>query len=374
MNQKTYYSTSEYVGRGHPDKVADQISDGILDHALMLDPNSKVACETLVKGQNVIIAGEITCNGEIDYEKSIRDTISDIGYNDQSLGFSAKNVKITNIITEQSPEISRAVFKDNGDLGAGDQGIMFGFATNETKSYMPLSIDLAKRIITRAEELRLEGIGLLPDCKAQVTIKYNENGSVNSIDNVVFSTQHKEEIDVRECFFDLIKPFIFDSTYIDLIKNTKFHINPAGPWLHGGPSQDAGVTGRKIVVDNYGCACPVGGGAFSGKDPSKVDRSAAYAARHVAKNIVANKFSSWAQVQISYAIGISKPVSIRVLVDDLAAEIDYEKMIRENWDLSPAGIIKEFSLKRPIFYRTAAHGHFGYSNNEVPWEILSKKF
>lgn len=367
-----YFSTSEYVGRGHPDKVADQISDAILDQAISSDKNAKVACETLVKGQNVVLAGEITCNGHIDYEQTVRNAIQDIGYTDSELGFSSQEVQITNIITKQSPEISRAVFKDNGDLGAGDQGIMFGYATNETSSFLPLSLDISKRIIRCAEYLRTsKTVKFFPDCKAQATIKYDNNGHVLGINNIVFSTQHDKFVNVKECFYDLIMPNVFADLDQEWLKETVFRINPSGVWIHGGPSQDAGVTGRKIVVDNYGAACPVGGGAFSGKDPSKVDRSAAYAARHVAKNIVANRLASWAQVQLSYAIGVSEPVSIRVLVDNCAEDLDYEKLVRDHWDLTPHGIIEYFNLKSPIFYKTAANGHFGESS--YSWELLNKK-
>ena len=372
----TYLLTSEFVGRGHPDKVADQISDAVLDAHLAQDPESKVACETLVKGQDVVLAGEITSMADVDFDAVVREAVKKIGYDDPGLGFSANELDVVNLITQQSPEINKAVVQELGVIGAGDQGIMFGYATNETKSFMPLHLDLSRRIIRKAEELMGAGVGFRPDMKAQVTVEYDTMlAKPIRVTHIVFSTQHAESMnigDVGDVLYHSILPTITTEEERKMVAGARIFANPAGAWHHGGPAQDAGLTGRKIVVDNYGAACPVGGGAFSGKDPTKVDRSAAYAARHIAKNLVGAGLCDEVQVQLSYAIGIAEPISIRVLPSRpvLGVDMTFEEIVRRHWDLTPAGIIERYNLKSPVHFDSAAFGHFGRDTNLPPWDLL----
>lgn len=375
----SYHWTSEAVGPGHPDKVADQISDAVLDSYLEQDPMSKVACETLVKGKTVVLAGEITSRGKIDIETAVRQTIRDIGYqSERFLGFD-EECKIVNLLSEQSPEINQAVLGDGTETGAGDQGIMFGYADAAGPQQMPLAISIARELIQIAQSTTKSSVaGLLyPDCKSQVTLEYNEHGEPERISHIVLSMHHHESIDLellRQVYHEAMLPRLSFDAY--LTDTTQHHINPAGPWTFGGPAADAGLTGRKIVADNYGADCQIGGGAFSGKDPTKVDRSAAYAARHIAKNIVAYGLAAKAKVQLSYAIGEAHPISVRVDTmgthrNDLT-DSHLSDVAAGNWDLSPDGIMRKFGLYKPIFRPTAAQGHFGFKpqslyNGETGW-------
>jgi S-adenosylmethionine synthetase len=363
-----YLFTSESVSEGHPDKVADQISDAILDAYLKQDPNSKVACECLITTGQLIIAGEITSTAEVDAVSIAKEVIRDIGYTHSEYGFDCNTAAYINLLHQQSPEINSSVI----DGGAGDQGLMFGYATNETKELMPLPIILAHKIMERQSELRKNGTleWLLPDAKSQVTVRY-ENEVPVSIDTVVVSTQHKanvtQETIRREVINQIILPVINE-----YIKDSKpeFLINPSGSFTIGGPHGDTGLTGRKIIVDTYGGSCPHGGGAFSGKDPSKVDRSAAYAARYVAKHIVASGLADRCTVQLSYAIGVAEPTSIYVNTHG-TGKTDDESIIakiRKVFDLTPNGITKTLNLRQPIYLKTASYGHFG--RNGFPWEEL----
>ncbi len=377
--------TSESVTEGHPDKICDQISDAILDEMIRNDPNSRVACETAVTTGLVLVMGEITTNAYVDIQKTIRDTIREIGYDRAKYGFDCDTCGVIVSIDEQSADIAMGVdkaleAKENQmtdeqieAIGAGDQGMMFGYAVNETPELMPYPISLAHKLSRKLTEVRKNGTlpYLRPDGKTQVTVEYDENGKPARLDAVVLSTQHSEEV-TQEQIHEDIKKYVFDvvlpQEMID--ENTKFFINPTGRFVIGGPHGDSGLTGRKIIVDTYGGYARHGGGAFSGKDPTKVDRSAAYAARYVAKNIVAAGLADKCEVQLSYAIGVARPTSIFVdtfgtgkLSDNRIVEI-----IRENFDLRPAGIIKMLDLRRPIYKQTAAYGHFGRTDIDVPWE------
>lgn len=367
--------TSESVSAGHPDKICDQISDAILDAALSEDKNSRVASETLVKDNNVILAGEITSTAEIDYETLVRNTIIDIGYNKEEYGFNGNTCAITNLIGRQSADIARGVDENDGYAqGAGDQGIMFGFACNETETLMPAPIIYAHHLVKQQAHLMRSGklAWLRPDAKSQVSCIY-ANGKIAGIDTVVFSTQHDNNISqsqLKEAVIEeIIKP-VLPVKWLN--NNTKYHINPTGKFVIGGPVGDAGLTGRKIIVDTYGGAARHGGGAFSGKDPSKVDRSAAYAARYVAKNIIAANLAYKCEVQISYAIGMAEPTSI--FVETFGSEktsIDnIKKFIHNNFDLRPKGLIDMLDLKRPIYKQTATYGHFGRVEKDISWEKI----
>ncbi len=369
--------TSESVSEGHPDKMADQISDAILDAIISEDKTCRVAVETLVKTGLVVIAGEITTTAEIDYEEVTRNTIENIGYNREELGFDHKSCQVLLAISKQSPEIAMGVDHDaEEDQGAGDQGLMFGYATRETKELMPATIIFAHRLVKKQSSVRKnhELDWLRPDAKSQVTIRYKD-GKPEYIDTVVLSTQHDENIslpDIQQGVMEKIIAPILPPALIS--SNTKFLINPTGSFVIGGPVGDCGLTGRKIIVDTYGGMARHGGGAFSGKDPSKVDRSAAYAARYVAKNIVAAGLADRCEVQVSYAIGVAEPTSIRVKTFD-TEKINNEKitdLVQENFDLTPFGIIKMLDLLKPIYKNTAAYGHFGRENEGFSWEITDK--
>lgn len=386
----SYQWTSEAVSPGHPDKVADQIADAILDAYLLEDEQSRVAAEVVVTGGFVLLVGEALSKAAPDLEKITRQTIRNIGYDDPYYGFDAHSVEIVNKIRRQSPEIAKAVAKE-GDVGAGDQGIMFGYATNETSTFMPLAHYLSFKIIRFLEEARntQEEPMLCPDAKSQVTVRYDNNDKPLAIDTVVVSTQQRPGVRLEDLQV-LLNTIVIKELpkHVDpsFLKNTKYCFNPAGAWYFGGPAADTGLSGRKIVVDNYGADCPIGGGSFSGKDPTKVDRSAAYAARHVAKNIVAAGLADRVRVQLSYAIGVSTPISIRVQsfglvplgeqqVRSLPANDEFlTKMVQDTVLLSPKGIIDKFDLRHPIhlgwlYEQTSRYGHFGH--NEFPWEKLN---
>jgi S-adenosylmethionine synthetase len=373
MNE--YLFTSESVSEGHPDKVADQISDAILDNILKEDPYARVAAETLCNTGLVVLAGEITTNANIDYIEIARNTLKQIGYDNSEYGIDYKSCAVLVAYDKQSPDIKRGV--DNGlDQGAGDQGLMFGYACDETDVLMPIAIDIAHQLVKRQAYLRKTKSldWLRPDAKSQVTIKY-ENDIPVGIDTIVLSTQHSPDIDIknlREAVIEkIIKPIIPEKFKKD---NIKFFINPTGRFVIGGPQGDCGLTGRKIIVDTYGGSAPHGGGCFSGKDPSKVDRSAAYAARYVAKNIVAAGLARKCIVQISYAIGIAEPTSIMVNTfgTGLIKDSDIIKLIINNFDLRPAAIIKNLDLLKPIYLQTSTYGHFGRDDLDLPWEKLDK--
>jgi len=377
---KNYLFTSESVSEGHPDKVADLISDAILDAILEQDPIARVAAETLTSTNLVVLGGEITTTAKVDYEKVVRDTLKFIGYDNIDYGIDYKTCEVQIEYGIQSPDIAQGVdgaFDDPLDQGAGDQGLMFGFACSESEQLMPLPIHLAHRLVEKQSALRKQGIlnWLRPDAKSQVTMKY-VNGKPESIDTIVLSTQHSPEVslkDLREAVIEeIIKPELPES----LIKGEiNYLINPTGRFVIGGPQGDCGLTGRKIIVDTYGGAAPHGGGAFSGKDPTKVDRSAAYAARYVAKNIVASGLADKCLVQVSYAIGVAKPTSIMVDSFGTAKLSDEElsKIVMENFDLRPKGIVNMLDLLRPIYRKTAAYGHFGRTEPEFSWEKIDKK-
>lgn len=376
-----YLFTSESVSEGHPDKVADQISDGILDAILAQDPHARVAAETLVNTGLVVLAGEITTHADVNYQEVVRNVIRDIGYTKNEYGFAADSCAILINYDRQSPDIARGVNEGEGldlDQGAGDQGLMFGYACDETPTLMPLPIYYSHRLMERQAHQRKSGIlpWLRPDAKAQLTVKYNsKTGEALSFDTVVLSTQHDPEISyesLKEAVIeDIIKPVLPKHM---LTKDTKYFINPTGQFIIGGPMGDSGLTGRKIIVDTYGGAAPHGGGAFSGKDPSKVDRSAAYAARYVAKNIIAAGLARQCQIQIAYAIGIAKPVGINVFTFGTGkiSDREIEKLVIENFDLRPKGIIKELDLLRPIYRKTAIYGHFGREEKDFSWERTDK--
>jgi S-adenosylmethionine synthetase len=376
---RNFLFTSESVSEGHPDKVADQISDSILDALLAQDPASRVACETMVTTGMAVIAGEITSDAVIDYQDVVRNTIKEIGYNHSDMGFDYNSCAVLVALDKQSVDIAQGVNVGEGldlDQGAGDQGLMFGYACDETDTLMPYAIDYAHRLVKKQADVRKTGglTWLRPDAKSQISVRY-EDGRPVGIETVVLSTQHSEDVDhatLREAIIEeVIKPVIPAHM---LSSNTEFLINPTGRFVIGGPVGDCGLTGRKIIVDTYGGAAPHGGGAFSGKDPSKVDRSAAYATRYVAKNIVAAGLASSCQVQIAYAIGVAKPVSI--MVDTFGSgKISDEKievLIAEHFDLRPKGIVQMLDLLRPIYRNSAAYGHFGRTEPEFTWERTDK--
>ncbi len=369
--------TSESVSEGHPDKMADQISDAILDAILEKDSEARVACETLTKTGMVMLAGEITTHAEIDYEAIVREVVNDIGYNSSEVGFDGSTCAVLNGLGKQSPDIAMGVDREEKEnQGAGDQGLMFGYASNETDVLMPAPITYAHRLVRRQAEVRKSGElpWLRPDAKSQVTFRYNGHKPVG-IDAVVLSTQHSPEISqekLRDAVMDLIIKPVLPEEWIDA--NTQFHINPTGQFIIGGPVGDAGLTGRKIIVDTYGGMARHGGGAFSGKDPSKVDRSAAYAGRYVAKNIVAAGLAERCEIQVSYAIGVAKPTSISVNTFGSAniAEERIIELVREHFDLRPYGITTMLDLLKPRYRATASYGHFGRDDLDLPWERTDK--
>ena len=373
-----YFFTSESVSEGHPDKVADQISDAILDALLEQDPRSRVACETLVTTGQVVVAGEVTSKADIDIQAIVRDTIKDIGYADPEYGFDYRSCGVLVALDQQSADIAQGVSEGEGlheDQGAGDQGMMFGYACRETPELMPLPITLSHRILQRLASLRKRGKipYLLPDAKSQVSVEYVD-GRPKRVDTVVVSTQHRPEAKharIRRDMIEVIKKVI-PARLLD--KDTKFHINPTGRFVIGGPHGDCGLTGRKIIVDTYGGMCPHGGGAFSGKDPSKVDRSAHYMARYVAKNIVAARLAQRCQVQIAYAIGVAEPVSVLVDTYGTGAVSDEELagIVSKVFDLRPKGILKTLNLLRPIYRETTNYGHFGRKGDGFTWEKTDK--
>ena len=377
----SYIFTSESVSAGHPDKVCDQISDAVLDAYLSEDPNSRVACETMIKNNMVFIAGEITSSGSPDLEPVVRKTINDIGYDTDDYGFNGDTCEFTNLVFEQSPDISQGVTEGEGEnleQGAGDQGLMFGYACTETESLMPLPIDLSHRLVRQqAEVMKSNGLSWLrPDAKSQVSAIYSNDGkTIEGISAIVLSTQHDEDItqdEIKEGVMEnIIKPIVPQEWILD---STKIYINPTGKFVIGGPVGDCGLTGRKIIVDTYGGMARHGGGAFSGKDPSKVDRSAAYAARYVAKNIVAAGLADYCEIQVSYAIGVAKPTSINVNTFDSEkiSKKDIEKIVEEKFDLRPKSLINMLDLKRPIYLPTAAYGHFGRTDVDLSWEKTDK--
>ena len=371
----SYLFTSESVSEGHPDKIADQISDAVLDEILKQDPKARVACETYVKTGMALVGGEITTSAWVDIENLTRQVICDIGYKHSEMGFDGNSCAVLNAIGKQSSDINQGVDRENPlDQGAGDQGIMFGYATNETEVLMPAAITYAHRLMEKQAEVRKSGklAWLRPDAKSQVTLKYEDNKIVG-VDAVVLSTQHSEEVSQKEIYEgvieEIIKP-ILPSEWLS--QQTKYFINPTGRFVIGGPMGDCGLTGRKIIVDTYGGAARHGGGAFSGKDPSKVDRSAAYAARYVAKNIVAAGLADRCEIQLSYAIGVAEPTSIMVETFG-TGKVSNEllvKLVREFFDLRPYGLIKMLNLIQPIYRQTAAYGHFG--REQFPWEKVDR--
>lgn len=380
--------TSESVTEGHPDKICDQISDAVLDAILAQDPNARVACETSVTTGLVLVAGEITTTGYVDIPKLVRDTVREIGYTRAKYGFDADTCAVLTSIDEQSPDIAQGVNRalearegkmtdeEIEAIGAGDQGLMFGFAVNETPELMPLPISLAHRLARRLAEVRKDGTipYLRPDGKTQVTIEYDGDMPVR-VDTIVVSTQHDPEVDQQQIHKDVMEKVILPIVpghYLD--EKTKYFINPTGRFVIGGPQGDAGLTGRKIIVDTYGGYARHGGGAFSGKDPTKVDRSGAYAARYVAKNIVAAGLADKCEVQLAYAIGVAQPVSISIdtFGTGKIGEEELVELVRKIFDLRPAGIIKMLDLRRPIYKQTAAYGHFGRSDLDLPWERTDK--
>lgn len=380
-----YLLTSESVSEGHPDKICDQISDGVLDAALAQDPMSRVACETSVATGFVIVFGEITTKAYIDIKSIVRDTIKRIGYDKDEYGFSAQSCAVLVALNEQSPDIKAGVDTalevrgESGaqEVGAGDQGMMIGYASNETPEFMPLPISLAHRLTLRMTNARRSGEVpyLRPDSKSQVTVEYTEDHVPVRVDTVVISTQHDDNVSNSQIEADIQKFIIQDVVPAELLdSNTKYHINPSGRFVIGGPVGDAGLTGRKIIVDTYGGSARHGGGAFSGKDPTKVDRSGAYAARHVAKNLVAAGLADRAEVQVSYAIGVATPISVLVDSHGTGKRPDSElsELVTKVFDLRPGAIIENFDLRRPIFQPTAAYGHFGRTDIDLPWEHLDK--
>jgi len=374
-----YFFTSESVSEGHPDKLADQVSDSILDAILTQDPTARVAAETLANTGLIVLAGEITTTANVDYIKVARDTIKRIGYDNTEYGIDYKGCAVLVAYDKQSPDIAQGVDKaedDPLDQGAGDQGIMFGYACNETPQLMPLPIWLAHRIVERQSQLRKDNrlTWLRPDAKSQVTVRY-QDGKPSAIDTVVLSTQHAPEMDLKNIREAVIEEIIKPVLPSELIKgDIKFLVNPTGRFVIGGPQGDCGLTGRKIIVDTYGGSAPHGGGAFSGKDPSKVDRSAAYAGRYVAKNIVAAGLAERCLVQISYAIGVAQPTSIMVETYGTGklSNDQLTRLVREHFDLRPKGIVNMLNLLRPIYSKTAAYGHFGRDEPEFTWEMTDK--
>ncbi|ATQ59198.1 methionine adenosyltransferase [Staphylococcus epidermidis] len=380
--------TSESVTEGHPDKIADQVSDAILDEILKDDPNARVACETTVTTGMALISGEISTTTYVDIPKVVRETIKDIGYTRAKYGYDSQTMAVLTAIDEQSPDIAQGVDKaleyrneiseeEIEATGAGDQGLMFGYATDETDTYMPLPIFLSHQLAKRLSDVRKDEIldYLRPDGKVQVTVEYDEDDQPRRIDTIVVSTQHAEDVELAQIERDIKTHVIYptvDKALLD--EETKFYINPTGRFVIGGPQGDAGLTGRKIIVDTYGGYARHGGGCFSGKDPTKVDRSAAYAARYVAKNIVAAGLAKQCEVQLAYAIGVAEPVSISINTFDTGkvSEARLVEAVRKHFDLRPAGIIKMLDLKQPIYKQTAAYGHFGRTDVLLPWEKLDK--
>ncbi len=387
LNNKRLF-TSESVTEGHPDKIADQVSDAILDAILKDDPNARVACETTVTTGMALIAGEISTTTYVDIPKVVRETIKEIGYTRAKYGYDYETMAILTAIDEQSPDIAQGVdkaleYRDKDSeeeieaTGAGDQGLMFGYATNETETYMPLAIYLSHQLAKRLSDVRKDGTlnYLRPDGKIQVTVEYDENDNPVRIDTIVVSTQHAEDVTLEQIQEDIKAHVIYPTVPENLInEQTKFYINPTGRFVIGGPQGDAGLTGRKIIVDTYGGYARHGGGCFSGKDPTKVDRSAAYAARYVAKNIVAAGLADQCEVQLAYAIGVAEPVSIAIdtFGTGKVSEGQLVEAVRKHFDLRPAGIIKMLDLKQPIYKQTAAYGHFGRTDVLFPWEKLDK--
>ncbi|HEI9292465.1 TPA: methionine adenosyltransferase [Staphylococcus aureus] len=387
LNNKRLF-TSESVTEGHPDKIADQVSDAILDAILKDDPNARVACETTVTTGMALIAGEISTTTYVDIPKVVRETIKEIGYTRAKYGYDYETMSILTAIDEQSPDIAQGVdkaleYRDKDSeeeieaTGAGDQGLMFGYATNETETYMPLAIYLSHQLAKRLSDVRKDGTlnYLRPDGKVQVTVEYDENDNPVRIDTIVVSTQHADDVTLEQIQEDIKAHVIYPTVPENLInEQTKFYINPTGRFVIGGPQGDAGLTGRKIIVDTYGGYARHGGGCFSGKDPTKVDRSAAYAARYVAKNIVAAGLADQCEVQLAYAIGVAEPVSIAIdtFGTGKVSEGQLVEAVRKHFDLRPAGIIKMLDLKQPIYKQTAAYGHFGRTDVLFPWEKLDK--
>lgn len=374
---ETTLFTSESVSEGHPDKIADQISDAVLDSIIAQDTTARVACETLVKTGMVLIAGEITTTAWVDLEQIVRDTVKDIGYNSSDMGFDWESCAVLNGIGKQSPDIAMGVDEtDDHEQGAGDQGLMFGYASNETDVLMPAPITYSHRLVKKQAEVRKQNIlpWLRPDAKSQVTFRYENNKPV-SIDTVVLSTQHAPDVSLKELKEGVIEEIIKKVLPEDLItKKTRYLINPTGRFVIGGPVGDCGLTGRKIIVDTYGGMARHGGGAFSGKDPSKVDRSAAYAGRYVAKNIVAAGLAERCEIQVSYAIGVAEPTSISIETFGTGKISDQkiEHLVREFFDLRPKGMISMLDLIRPIYRKTASYGHFGRTEEEFSWEKTDK--
>ena len=379
--------TSESVSEGHPDKIADQISDAILDALLEQDPDARAAVETSVTTGLVLVFGEVSTSAYVNIQKVVRNTIKEIGYTDGQYGFDADNCAVITAIDEQSPDIAQGVDdsletrEGEGDpldkIGAGDQGLMFGYATDETPEYMPLTLMLSHKLMQRIAKLRKEGAikYLRPDAKAEVTVEYDENNKPLRVDTVVLSTQHDPEVSLEQIRQDVKEQVIKAVIPAELLDDkTKYFINPTGRFVIGGPQGDAGLTGRKIIVDTYGGAAHHGGGAFSGKDATKVDRSASYAARYIAKNLVAAGYAKKAEIQVAYAIGVAKPVSISIDTYGTGTKSEEELIaaVRKVFDLRPAGIIKMLDLKRPIYKQTAAYGHFGRTDVDLPWEHLDK--
>ena len=383
LQQGKRFFTSESVTEGHPDKVCDQISDAILDAHLAQDPMARVACETIAAPNLVLVMGEITSKADVDYEKIIRKTIADIGYRDGACGFDAATCRVMLELNQQSPDIAMGVgnalegrAEGKMDIGAGDQGMMFGFACDETEEYMPMPIALAHRLTRQLAKVRQDGTlpYLRPDGKGQVTVEY-DGGKPVRVDAIVLSTQHSEDVDQATIRRDLLEKVVSPVIPAHLLdENTKYFINPTGRFVVGGPEGDSGLTGRKIIVDTYGGYAPHGGGAFSGKDPTKVDRSACYMVRYIAKNIVAAGLASRCEIEVAYAIGVAQPVS--VLVDTFGTGVmpdaELEKVVREVFDLRPAAIIAALDLRRPIYRATAAYGHFGRTDADFPWERTDK--
>jgi len=375
----SYIFTSESVGEGHPDKVCDQVSDAVLDACLEQDKYSRVACETMVKDNNLFLAGEITTQANVDFESLARKVVNDIGYNSDDLGFNGDTLNFYNFISEQSPDIAQGVNEGTGtdkEQGAGDQGLMFGYACRETEVLMPLPIHLSHQLVRCQADLRRSGVGWLrPDVKSQVSVEYNDDFSAKRIDSVVISTQHSPEITQNNINEFVIEEIIKKTIPMEMVdKNTSFYVNPTGAFVIGGPVGDCGLTGRKIIVDTYGGMARHGGGAFSGKDPSKVDRSAAYATRHIAKSLVSANLCEYCEIQVAYAIGVSKPVSvfINTFESEKVHKDQIYKLVEDNFDLTPKGLINDLGLLSPIYKPTAAYGHFGRTEETFTWEKVKK--